>query len=240
MRRFYASPENFNDHRIILDFEQSRHLTSVLRLQNGDEIKVFDGLGNEFLCIVQETGNRKQSAVLRILRKISPSAPESDLDLTLAVAVLKGEKFDLVIQKAVELGVTRFVPIVTKRCDVKIKDSAKKLERWEKIIIESSKQCGRARLMQISEVLEFQEFIETATGAKILFAERTGQSFSTIKPDIKITAVIGSEGGWEDSEIDLAIKNAFQIITLSGRILRAETAAISIAGLVQHNFGDLR
>lgn len=239
MRRFYASPENFNDHQIILDLEQSRHLNSVLRLQNGDEIRVFDGTGNEFFCIVQETGNRKQGVVLRILRKILPSAPESDLDLTLAVAVLKGEKFDLVIQKAVELGVTNFVPIITKRCDVKPKNFDKKIERWEKIVIESSKQCGRAKLMKISELLEFQDFIEMPEGAKILFAERTGQSFSTIKSDKKITAVIGSEGGWDDLEIDSARQKGFQIITLGGRILRAETAAISIASLLQHNFGDL-
>lgn len=221
-----------------MDLEQSRHLSSVLRLTEGDKIQVFDGLGNEFSCEIERI--EKKKTTLKIIEKISPAAPESGLNLTLAVAVLKGEKFDLVIQKAVELGVTRFLPIVTKRCDVKPKNFDKKLERWEKIVIESSKQCGRARLMQISELVDFEEFIEISEGAKILFAERKGQSFSTIKPDKKITAVIGSEGGWEDSEIDSARQNGFQIITLGGRILRAETAAISIAALVQHNFGDLR
>ncbi len=238
MRRFYASPENFNDHQIFLDLEQSRHLSSVLRLTEGDKIHVFDGLGNEFSCEIEKIEKKKTS--LKIIEKVSPVSPESGLDLTLAVAILKGEKFDLVIQKAVELGVTRLLPIITKRCDVRIKDSTKKLERWGKIIIESSKQCGRAKLMQISELVDFDEFIKTATGAKILFAERNGENFSEIKPDKKITAVIGSEGGWQDSEIDSARKNGFQIITLGGRILRAETAAISIASLVQHNFGDLR
>ncbi len=238
MRRFYASPENFNDQQVFLDMEQSRHLSSVLRLTEGNKIRVFDGLGNEFSCEIEKIEKKKTS--LKIIEKISPSAPESGLDLTLAVAVLKGEKFDLVIQKAVELGVANFVPLVTKRCDVKIKDSTKKIERWEKIVIESSKQCGRAKLMQISELIEFQDFIEMPEGAKILFAERNGESFSEIKADKKITAVIGSEGGWEDSEIVSAEKKGFQIITLGGRILRSETAAISITGILQHNFGDLR
>lgn len=240
MRRFYAPPENFIDHRISLDSEQSRHLRSVLRLQNGDEVRVFDGEGNEFLCIVQEINSGKQSSVLRILSESKPTSNESSLDLTLAVSLLKSDKFDLVLQKAVELGVSNFVPIITRRCDIKPKNFERKLERFEKIIIESSKQCGRAKLMKISELLDFEEFIETSEGAKILFSERNGEDFSKIQSSKKITAVIGSEGGWEDSEIEFAKQNGFQIITLGGRILRAETAAISIASIFQHNFGDLR
>jgi 16S rRNA (uracil1498-N3)-methyltransferase len=238
MRRFYASPENFTPHRVILDLEQSRHLRSVLRLTEGDEIQVFDGAGNEFLCEIEKIEKKQTS--LKIRERRAPFAPESDLDLTLAIAVLKGEKFDLVIQKAVELGIINFVPMITKRGDVKPKNFDKKIERFEKIIIESSKQCGRATLMRISEPIDFEEFIATATGAKILFSERNGKSFSEINSDKKITAVIGSEGGWEDAEIELARQNDFQIITLGGRILRAETAAISITTLLQHNFGDLR
>ena len=239
MRRFYAPPENFVDQQIILDSEQSRHLRSVLRLQTGDEVKVFDGAGNEFLCLVQEIKSGKQSSVLRILSEINATSPESDLDLTLAVALLKSDKFDLILQKAVELGVSNFIPLITRRCDVKPKNFERKLERFERIIIEASKQCGRAKLMKISETIDFEELIETAEGAKILFAERSGVKFSEIKADKKITAVIGPEGGWEDSEIDFAKQNDFQIITLGGRILRAETAAISITSLLQHNFGDL-
>lgn len=240
MRRFYAPPENFADHRIILDSEQSKHLRSVLRLQNGDEVKVFDGEGNEFLCVVQEIKSGKQSSVLRILNESDPTSSESDLNLNLAVALLKSDKFDLVLQKAVELGVSTFTPIITRRCDVKPKNFERKVGRFEKIIIESSKQCGRAKLMKISELLDFEELIETGKGTKILFSERSGTKFSEVKADKKITAVIGPEGGWEDSEIDLARQNDFQIITLGGRILRAETAAISVTSILQHNFGDLR
>ena len=235
MRRFYVSPGNFNDLRIALSLEESKHLREVLRLRGGEEVHVFDGEGREFLCIVAETGAKKQSAVLRILRKIPPISPESDLNLTLAVALLKGEKFDLVVQKAVELGVTKIIPILTRRADTK---NARR-ERWEKIAIEAAKQSGRAKLMEVTDLQEFIDFIEIPNEVKILFSERGGEDFSALKPDKKITAVIGSEGGWEDYEIEAARSNQFQIITLGGRILRAETAAVSIAAILQHRFGDL-
>lgn len=235
MRRFYVPPENFYNHRVSLSLEESKHLREVLRLRAGDEVRVFDGEGKEFSCLVAEVGAKRDYSVLRILREISPTSPESALDLTLGVALLKGEKFDLVVQKCVELGVTKLVPISTKRADAK----NVRLERWQKIAVEAAKQSGRAKLMQISELLDFTEFIETASGAKILFSERNGTNFSSIKSDKKITAVVGAEGGWEDSEIEAAQKNDFQIITLGGRILRAETAAITISAILQNHFGDM-
>lgn len=237
MRRFYAPRKDFKDNIILLNAEETRHLKNVLRLSKGDEISVFDGEGNEFLCEIKNIGKKQTS--LQIVKEISTNSNESNLDLTLAVAILKGDKFDLVIQKSVELGVIKFVPIITKRCDVKLRNEEKKLERWRKIIIEASKQTGRAKLMEITEPFEFEDFVEDANGTKILFSERDGKSFSEIKSNKKMTAVIGSEGGWEDSEIELAKKNGFQIITFGGRILRAETAVISIATILQHRFGDL-
>ncbi len=249
MRRFYAPKENIDFRRsadgssarvnkITLDSDETRHLRDVLRLKESDSIQVFDGENSEYLCRIEKIGKRE--TVLEIVEKIEPSAPRSNLDLTLAVAVLKGDKFDLTIQKSVELGVTRFIPLITKRCDVKLKNADKKSERWKKIIIESAKQCGRADLMKISEPLEFEKFISLTDGAKILFAENGGESFNKIKKTEKITAAVGSEGGWEQSEIELAQKKDFQIITFGGRILRAETAVISVASILQHRFGDLK
>ena len=238
MRRFYAPKENFSRDRLILSMDETRHLRDVLRLRNGEKIQVFDGEGKEFLCEIENIS--KKETLLKIIEEIRPASPESELDLTLAVALLKGEKFDLVIQKAVELGVTKLVPLNTKRADVKLKETDKKIERWQKIILEASKQSGRARLMQIEPPMDFEKFIKTVEGVKILFAERSGTGFSKIKADKKITAFIGPEGGWEDFEIDFAAANGFQIITLAGRILRAETAAITLPAILQNRFGDLR
>lgn len=241
MRRFFALPENFNEQNITLNLEESRHLRDVLRLRTSEIVQVFDGVGGEFLCTIEKI--EKKETILKIIETTAPTAPESALDLTLAVALLKGEKFDLVVQKAVELGVTKLVPLNTKRADAKSKDDEKKLERWRKIIIDASKQTGRATLMQIATPIDFTEFVnstsKTLSDANLLlFAERNGESFTTIKTNEKIVAVIGSEGGWDEAEINLAREQNFQIITLKGRILRAETAAISIATILQHRFGD--
>lgn len=240
MRRFFAPRENFISEKVLLNADETKHLRDVLRLREGENARVFDGAGKEFLCRIEKIS--KNETFLKITEEVSPIASASNLDLTLAVALLKGEKFDLVAQKAVELGVKTFVPLMTKRCDVKIKnvsDFAKKLERLNRIALEACKQSGRADLMKINELTDFQTFIKTAEGTRFLFSERGGAQFSEITADKKITAVVGSEGGWEDSEIKAARKNGFRIITLGGRILRAETAAVSIAVILQHRFGDL-
>jgi 16S rRNA (uracil1498-N3)-methyltransferase len=237
MRRFYAPKENFKDGKVILSLEETRHLRDVLRSRAGEKARIFDGEGREFSCEIQSIA--KKETVLKILEETAPTSPESNLDLTLAVALLKGEKYDLVVQKAVELGATKLIPLNTKRGDVKLKDADKKIERWRKIALEAAKQSGRARLMRIENPVDFNNFIETASDARILFAERSGEDFSAVKSDIKITAVIGSEGGWEDFEIEAARRKGFRIVTFSGRILRAETATIAIAAILQHRFGDL-
>jgi 16S rRNA (uracil1498-N3)-methyltransferase len=237
MRRFYASIEQFQSPKVSLNHEETRHLRDVLRLKETEKVQVFDGVGREFLCQIQSIG--KKETLLEIIEEIAPTAPESKLNLTLGVALLKGEKFDLVVQKAVELGVTTLVPLNTKRSDFKIKDAEKRTERWRKIALEACKQTGRAKLMRIETPVDFNKFIETANGVKILFAERGGTSFSAIEKSEVMTAIVGAEGGWEDSEIASAIENGFQIVTFGGRILRAETAAIAIAAVLQNQFGDL-
>lgn len=244
MRRFYSPEINSGISEIKLSIDETRHLRDVLRLRAGDEINVFDGAGSEFLCCIKEIGRKETT--LQIIKKVLPAAPESALELTLAVALLKGEKFDLIVQKTCELGVSRIVLLITKRADVRLKDqkeAEKKLERWRKIVIESSKQCGRARLMKIDAPVAFEDFIKQATENLLFFSERDGETFETFvnqkpKPE-KLTAVIGSEGGWDETEIETARANNSRIITLGGRILRAETAAIAIPALLQHHFGDL-
>lgn len=244
MRRFYTPKENFQADKAILNQAETRHLRDVLRLREGAEICVFDGEGREFFGTIEKISKRE--TLLEIIREITPSALESNLDLTLAIALLKGEKFDLVVQKSVELGVNRIIPLNTKRADIKLLNSEKKLERWRKIALEAAKQSGRAKLLQIEKPIDFEKFIEISVSLRfggenlILFAERNGASFSEIKTNTKIVAVVGAEGGWEDAEIETAREKGFQIITLGGRILRAETAAISTAAILQHRFGDLR
>lgn len=234
MRRFYAPIECFNGDKVTLNVDETRHLRDVLRLKIGDEVHVFDGIGNEFLCKIETI--EKRESLLKIIEQILPNSPESNLDLTLAIALLKGEKFDLVVQKAVELGVRKIVPIITKHTIEKFV----RAERLRKIALDATKQCGRANLLEITETVPFTQLIESTADTIIMFSERNGTSFSSINPTKNITSIIGPRGGWEDSELEFAAKKGVSIITFGGRILRAETAAISLTAILQHNFGDLK
>jgi 16S rRNA (uracil1498-N3)-methyltransferase len=254
-RRFYAPPEAFApDTELVklgavkLGAEETRHLRDVLRLRAGDEAYVFDGAGREFSCHVGQVD--RASATMEVIQEVEPASPESPLRLTLAIALLKGEKFDLVVQKATELGVSRLIPLITSRTDVRIKgneDAGRKVTRWQRIALEATKQCGRAKLMNVTAPVPFGELVESSSSQdelRLMFAERNGGSLDTVCRSAAqfqlVTAVVGSEGGWTDQEIDQARTAGWQIVTLGGRILRAETAAITIAGLLQHAFGDLR
>jgi 16S rRNA (uracil1498-N3)-methyltransferase len=144
-RRFYAPAEAFTVDRLTLAPDEARHLRDVLRLGPGDEIHVFDGTGREFQCVIEES--RRDWTSLRIVAEVSPAKPESPLDLTLAIALLKGEKFDLVVQKATELGVTLIQPVTTERADVRLRDNqdAKRGTRWRRIALEAPSNQSRPR-----------------------------------------------------------------------------------------------
>jgi 16S rRNA (uracil1498-N3)-methyltransferase len=254
-RRFYAPRAAFapDGKSLTLGAEETRHARDVLRLQSGDEIFVFDGAGQEFLCAIQ-TINR-DSADLSVIAKAEPARPESPLNLTLAIALLKGEKFDLVIQKATELGVRRIVPLDTERADVRVRDSGgvtKRLARWRRIALEAAKQTGRAYVPEIAAPLTFNLLLmsvadenETVSDVSwLMFSERGGRSLSEATNAFAngpkdIVALVGPEGGWTDDEIKLASESGWEIVTLGGRTLRAETAGITVVALLQHRFGDL-
>ena len=247
-RRFYAPSEAFNSHSqtVRLEADEARHLREVLRLKPGDEVYVFNGEGKEFQCTIDSS--RRDAAILNVITGVSAARPESSLQLTLAVALLKSDKFDLVVQKATELGVVRVVPVLTKLADIKLKDESdahKRVLRWRRIALEAAKQSGRALIPEIVEPASFAELIQSQeSGVNVLFAERDGHSLDSLArnvvTDASLTALVGSEGGWTDSEIETAKKAGWKVITLGGRTLRAETAAIAVTTLLQHIFGDLK
>jgi 16S rRNA (uracil1498-N3)-methyltransferase len=247
-RRFYAPPEAFSSElkSVTLQVEEARHLRDVLRLRPGDHVHVFDGCGKEFECSIEES--RRDTTRLTVLAQVAPAHPESPLQLTLALALLKSDKFDLVVQKATELGVARVVPVATKLADIRLRDHSdanKRIARWQRIALEASKQSGRALVPEVTQPILFADLVQAkdATGQrKLMFSEREGQSLFEVKTlDAKtVTALVGSEGGWTDEEIHLALDNNWGVVTLGGRTLRAETAAIAASVLLQHLYGDLR
>lgn len=248
-RRFYAPRIAFaaDNDTITLGADEARHARDVLRLDRGDEVFVFDGEGREYHCTIVDIPSR--SITLKVVDETHPAKPESRLDLTLAVALLKGEKFDLVVQKATELGVTKLVPLVTARADVRIRapqDVARKVERWQRIALEACKQCGRARLMPVNAPTNLDEVFRSTADVqfKVMFTERDGGPLDVAietKRDLKrVVAMVGSEGGWTDEEIMRARAHDWKLVTLGGRTLRAETASVVAATLLQNKFGDLK
>lgn len=250
-RRFYAPSEAFarNGQSVVLEADEAKHLREALRLKPGDEAFVFDGEGREFRCTVEEA--RRDTARLTIAAEVEPKSPESKLQLNLIVALLKGEKFDLVVQKATELGAFAVVPLMTNNADVRLRDArdaAHRVARWRRIALEAAKQSGRARVPVVSEPVAFESLMEDMGAGseewRMMFAERDGQKLSEgigkahARPN-SISALVGSEGGWTDEEIARARSSGWSIVTLGGRILRAETAAITVAALLQYLCGDL-
>src|SRR5215213_4477770 len=241
-RRFHALPSAFNltKQTVTLAADEARHLRDVLRLKPGDEVYVFDGLGREFRCSLSNA--KRDTAELRVEAEVEPAKPESQLPLNLCVALLKGEKFDLVVQKATELGVAKVTPLITGYADIHLRDqgdATKRVARWQRIAMEAAKQSGRAFVPEISLPVAFETALEVEGGG-VLFSERGGEAFESLTAKSSITALVGSEGGWADEEIEAARARNFHIVTLGGRILRAETAAIAVTVLMQHRFGDLR
>src|SRR5215213_8282473 len=156
-RRFHAPPSAFNEQTVTLAADEARHLRDVLRLKPGNEVYVFDGLGHEFRCTV--SNSTRDSTELRIEAEVDPAKPESQLQLNLCVALLKGEKFDLVVQKATELGVTNITPLITHYADIHLRDASdatKRVARWQRIALEAAKQSGRAFVPEISLPVAFQ------------------------------------------------------------------------------------
>lgn len=240
MRRFFSPRKNFTSETVTLDLDETRHLRAVLRLKAGDEISVFNGEGREYLCRIDHVTKNETTAA--VIREITPASPESPLQLTLASVVIPGDKYDLIVQKAVELGVVNFIPLASERSEINLKDLPKKLIRWRRIALDAAKQCGRARLMTIEEPQNVMDLISTeqdADTARIFFSERDGSDLSELDKPRQMVSVIGPKGGWDDAELETARHNDFTIVTLGGRIMRAETAAIALTAILQHRFGDI-
>lgn len=239
--RFYASPAQIQANQITLHEDETHHLTRVLRLSAGATVYAFDGCGHEYECTVANTG--KHAATLDIQRALT-DAVDSPLQLTLAQALVKGDKFDLIVQKATELGVTRIAPLITENSDIrKAEERAEhKLTRWRRIALEAVKQCGRRRLVEITEPQSFAAFCATTDSeARWLLAERAGQPLPfTPQARVSLAVAVGPEGGWSDAELALARQHQFTLLQLGRRILRTETAAIVAATLAQTLHGDWR
>lgn len=252
MRRFPVEELKPGQTEIRLSEPESRHLKHVLRLKSGEIIRVFDGWGKEYDARITHTDDEEVRAVL--IRK-SESSPEfqveSPVHITIAQAFLKEKKMDELLRPLTELGINRWIPFIAQRSvarpDTKRMEARK--QRWEKIAIESLKQCRRTRVPEITDTVSFAEMLDMDSNSdlRLIFWERiaepefAGNSFVFQKSRAyqRVFAVIGPEGGFSPQEIELAVKAGFQTAGIGPRILRAETAALAVCTLLQHCFGDI-
>ena len=246
-RRFYASPADIAADQINLSSHESHHLIRVLRLKPGSVVFVFDGLGKEYRCVyLEETGSRARLEVVELL----PDIVESPLNLTLVQSLVKGDKFDFIVQKATELGVSRIIPLACDHSDVRLAgdQSLKRVERWQRISLEALKQCGRRRLVEITSIMALEALLDMAIstirpGRLLLFSEKGGQNLSvaikSVAAESGILALIGPEGGWSELELEALERADARSVSLGPRILRTETAAVVAMTLLQNHLGDL-
>jgi 16S rRNA (uracil1498-N3)-methyltransferase len=243
--RFFAPAAGVPGDRILLPVDEAEHLTRVLRLSNGDRVRVFNGRGAEFEAVV-DTANR-EAVCLTIGPPCTP-APEPRVAITLAQAVLKGDKMDDVVRDAVMIGVAAIQPLVTARSETSIAalTRGRRRERWERIVVSSAKQCGRAVVPPIAEP---RQFVDSASSSNLDFPApvftlvepnaSAGVSLVNVEPTIppRATLVIGPEGGWTAEELQAAAALG-TLVTLGQRTLRADAMAIVALSAMFARWGE--
>lgn len=236
MPHFYVNPKDIQDKNFLIKDEQFHYLSNVRRFSVGDEINIFDGLGNSYKARIDNIDKKSMKGT--ILSSKTLVLPNKKISLYTAIP--KGERFDWLIEKTSEIGISKIVPVIYSRSVVK-ELSENKLERYKKISISASSQSWRADIMTIEKPVNFNETVEKLSTQKDTLnilpweseEEKNILGILSENKDIKnINIFIGPEGGFDKTEIDIAIKKGFKTVTLGKNILRVETAAIVASSIV--------
>jgi len=242
MPKYFVSPENITGDIIVITGEDAKHLATVLRSEQGDIVEVCDCCGTDYCCEISVVD--KKNITLKIKDK-APCLSEAKTKITLFQGLPKADKMELIIQKCVELGIEKIVPVATHRSVVKLdkKDSVKKTERWQKIAESAAKQSGRGIIPQIGEAITFKEAVKlgaAAQGAIIPYEHEQKRGIREFVEDFsgsEIAIFIGPEGGFADEEIAFAMENGILSVTLGKRILRTETAGMATVAILIYELG---
>lgn len=242
LHRFFTDEQNIKKDRIFLSPVQSKHITKVIRLKKGDQIIVLDNLGNEFLLELDQMISDNVSG--KII-KTKPNTAEPALKISLYQSLTTREKFENILQKGTEIGISKFIPTETKRSLVKSKDlKPEKIERYKRIVTEAAEQSERGIVPEILPVTKLEEAVAEAIkkGSVIIAWEGEDNkniSHITLNTTQEIAVFIGPEGGFEESEIKTAKSLGALAVSLGPRVLRTETAGTFIAGILLFLSGDL-
>ena len=248
MYQFFVEPGqiNINEKSVIIIGGDVNHIKNVLRMKAGEELNVSNGQdGREYRCSIAALEEDRIVCELRFVKEDNVELPAK---VYLFQGLPKADKMELIIQKAVELGVSGVIPVAAKRCVVKLdeKKAAAKLVRWQGIAEAAAKQSKRAVVPEISCVMSFSRAVEKATDMDVRIIpyelaqgmEKTREIISSLKPGQKVAVFIGPEGGFEDSEIRTAMENGIEPITLGKRILRTETAGMTVLSWIMYQLEE--
>lgn len=244
--RLYTPASLATGELIELDDDNGHYVRTVLRLKKDDPIILFNGQGGEYLCTVAEAGRK---AVLISTGQWSERSVESPLQVILGLGISRGDRMDLTVQKAVELGVNHITPLLTERCVVQFKGEKKpqRLLHWQKIVQHAAEQSGRTTLPALPEVERLQDWVGNQQGLKVFLDPYAETTLTELKPEAmetcpersrRVTLLTGPEGGFSAQERDIAKASGFIPVRLGSRILRTETASIAALAAVQLLWGD--
>jgi 16S rRNA (uracil1498-N3)-methyltransferase len=245
MPRFFVKSQEIENEKIMISGEDFNHIKNVLRLRQGDSLVISDGNCTDYAVVIDSYSCNY--LVARIVDRYKNSN-ESEIDITLFQGVPKSDKMDMIIQKSVELGVKRIVPVFTERTVVKMnseKDIRNKITRWQRIAIEASKQCNRGIMPTVEVPIAFYDSVTKLKQSDLNLIPYEKEEGNKLKPVLKgngaktISVMIGPEGGFSNNEVELAVENGFLPVTLGPRILRTETAGLLALSIIMYELGDI-
>jgi 16S rRNA (uracil1498-N3)-methyltransferase len=236
--RIYTQQALLTGELVQLEEAASHHLNKVLRMQAGRELVLFNGSGGEYAASIYEVG--KKQVVVTVAEHTADNR-ESPLQLELAIGISRGERFEWVLQKATELGVTKITPLITERTEVKISGDRqeKAMDRWQQILISACEQCQRNLLPELAQPQQLAGWLTTVNSElRFVLHHRDSKTLPAEQRPQSVTLLIGPEGGLNESEIAQALGKNFNALTLGPRVLRTETAPVAAISLAQYLWGD--
>lgn len=241
MQRFFVTPAQVGEEEIYIEGADVNHMKNVLRLKAGEELMVSDGNNRQYRCAVKEYPPGQ--AVLKILEAglVDTELPS---EIYLFQGLPKQDKMELIVQKAVELGVCQVIPVMTGRCVVRLdeKKAEKKVSRWQQIAESAAKQAGRGYIPKVRDVMTLREALASAEELNVCLLpyelaegmEHTRAVIGQIRPGQSVGIFIGPEGGFEKEEVERAVEKGVLPVTLGKRILRTETAGLAVLSVLMY------
>ena len=242
MQHFFVIPDQVSGDNIYIEGSDVNHMKNVLRMKVGEEVEISDGNNHRYLCSIESF--ETESVVLKISEELNVDT-ELPSKIYLFQGLPKSDKMELIIQKAVELGVYEIVPVVTKRSVVKLdaKKTGKKVNRWKEIARSAAKQSGRGMIPDVAPVMDYKAALKQAKELDVVLIpyeladgmEATRKAIEAIRSGQSVGIFIGPEGGFEKEEVLLALEEGAKEITLGKRILRTETAGLTTLSILMYH-----